>query len=293
MGPPRQTIFETGEEAPARALHAAGLRPNRRRGQNFLVQGAIADRIVALADPQAGQWVLEIGPGLGILSQRLLRYPIAKLWLVELDLELAARLEGQLVGNFELLREDFLQLDLSRLGATPKLKVVGNLPFNAATAMLRRLGRHRSRIEAMVLMFQREVAQRLRASPATPAYGALTLLAALDWEIGEHFRVHAGSFYPRPKVDAEVLCFRPRPCSVTPLFEQRLRALIRAGFASRRKNLRHALLDGLCLSDQQARAALNRASISPAERAEHLAMADFVRLTTALMEMAPAPACDA
>jgi 16S rRNA (adenine1518-N6/adenine1519-N6)-dimethyltransferase len=292
MKPPRPTI-EAGGEAPGRALQAAGLRPDRRRGQNFLAQGAIADRIVALADLQAGEWVLEIGPGLGILSQRLLRYPIAKLWLVELDLDLAARLERQLQGNFELLREDFLHLDLSRLSPAPKLKVVGNLPFNAAAAMLRRLGHYRDQIEAMVLMFQREVAQRLRASPATAAYGALTLLAGLDWEITEHFRVHAGSFHPRPKVDAEVLCFRPRVCSLAPSFEQRLRALIRAGFASRRKNLRHALLDGLNLSDQQARAALNGAAISPDTRAEQLAMADFVRLTTAIVELAPAPDCDA
>lgn len=288
MGPPLK-VKEPRGEAPGRALRAAGLRPDRRRGQNFLVQSAIADRIVALVDPQAGEWVLEIGPGLGILSERLLGYPIEKLWLVELDAQLAARLERQLHGNFELLREDFLQLDLNRLGAVQGLKVVGNLPFNAAATILRRLGQYRARIGAMVLMFQREVALRLRAAPGTPAYGALTLLAALDWEIGEHFRVHAGSFHPRPKVEAEVLSFRPRVQTLAPMMEERLRTLIRAGFASRRKNLRHALLDGLRLSDEHARAALAAAGLSARQRAEQLGMEDFVRLTTAIMELAPAP----
>jgi len=137
-----------------------------------------------------------------------------------------------------------------------------------------------------VLMFQREVGERIRAVPGAGAYGALSVLTALEWEIARHFRVEAGSFHPRPKVDAEVLCFLPRP---EPLYgatpRAAVRETVRAGFAIRRKQLRNALSAGLGLGADRVEAALRAAGIQPAQRAEELAPADFVRLTRALLEL--------
>jgi 16S rRNA (adenine1518-N6/adenine1519-N6)-dimethyltransferase len=148
---------------------------------------------------------------------------------------------------------------------------------------LRKLGDARDLIGRMVLMFQREVGERLRAGAGDPAYGALSVLTALDWEIPRHFRVEAGSFHPRPKVDAEVLCLVPRrqpawPAELRPI----LTGVIRAGFAIRRKNLRNALSAGLRIDPREAEAALGLAGIAPTERAERLDLAAFARLAAAI-----------
>jgi 16S rRNA (adenine1518-N6/adenine1519-N6)-dimethyltransferase len=273
----------TGAESPGQALRTAGVIPNKRRGQNFLVQGAIADRIVALADLQAGDEVIEIGPGLGILSERILAAPISMLHLVELDHELAARLRTKLNGNFDLIEADFLKLDPKALAAHPPIKVIGNLPFNVAAAITRKLSKDRNLIARMVLMFQREVGERMRAGPGDTGYGALSVLIALDWEIPSHFRVEAGSFHPRPKVDAEVLCFVPRREPLyAPAPRSEVRDVIRAGFATRRKNLRNTLSAGLRIRPECVEAALNLAEIDPAQRAERMSPEDFVRLSRAI-----------
>jgi 16S rRNA (adenine1518-N6/adenine1519-N6)-dimethyltransferase len=274
-------------DSPGRALRAAGVTPSKRRGQNFLVQGAVADRIVAIAELGAHDEVVEIGPGLGILSERILAAPISALHLVEVDRELAARLRKRLADRVNLIEADFLKVDLPRIVLHPPIKVIGNLPFNVAAAILRKLGEARDLISRMVLMFQREVGERLRARAGESAYGALSALTALDWEIKQHFRVEAGSFHPRPKVDAEVLCFTPRRVPVCPP-ELRPTVIdaIRAGFAVRRKHLRNALSAGLRMRPQDVEAALKVAHIEPSERAERLAVEDFVRLAHALRTVA-------
>jgi 16S rRNA (adenine1518-N6/adenine1519-N6)-dimethyltransferase len=278
-------------DSPGKALRAAGVTPSKRRGQNFLVQGAVADRIVALADLNAGDEVVEIGPGLGILSERILATPISILHLVEMDRDLAARLRHRLADRVNLIEANFLKVDLRRIAVHQPIKVIGNLPFNAAAAILRKLGEARDLISAMVLMFQREVGERLRARAGDDAYGALSALTALDWEITQHFRVEAGSFHPRPKVDAEVLCFVPRR---EPLCEPELRSTlidtIRAGFAVRRKHLRNALSAGLRMNPESVEAALALANIDPSERAERLNVEDFVRLARAIQTAAALPA---
>jgi 16S rRNA (adenine1518-N6/adenine1519-N6)-dimethyltransferase len=272
-----------GVDSPGDALRAAGVIPSKRRGQNFLVQGAVADRIVAMAELRPGDEVVEIGPGLGVLSERILAAPVLMLHLVELDRELAARLRGRLAGSFELIEADFLKIDLGRIARHPPIKVIGNLPFNVAAAIARKLTEHRDLIARMVLMFQREVGERLRAGPGEASYAALSALTALDWEIPRHFRVEAGSFHPRPNVDAEVLCFVPRAVPLySPTPRSQVRAVIRAGFAVRRKNLRNALGAGLGMRAQAVEAALAAAGIDPAQRAERLGAEDFVRLARAI-----------
>lgn len=262
-------------------LAEAGATPSKHRGQNFLVQTAIANRIVALLRPEANDRVVEIGPGLGILTERLLTYPIAGPTLIELDHRLAAQLRERFAG-VEVIEGDFLKLDPGRLFGDGPVKVIGNLPFNVATAMLHRLGEFRTCIATMVLMFQREVAARLRATPGSPDYGALTVLTAMDWELHDHFRVQAGSFYPPPKVDAEVLRFLPAAQAQLGVAAQTVRAVVRASFSSRRKSLRNSLAGGLGIAPAAAAAALTEAGIEPSQRAEKLTLQDFIALARAV-----------
>ncbi len=255
----------------------------------------MADRIVAAAALKPDDEVVEIGPGLGILSERIAACPVRRLCLVELDPRLAAALRERFhcAADVEVVESDFLKLDLParvmagsrhrRGDARPtKIKVIGNLPFNVAGAILRKLCESRHLISRMVLMFQREVGERIRAHPGTEGYSALSVYSALYWEIEAHFRVAAGNFHPRPKVDAEVIVFAPRPAPFEPEEEGALLKVIRAAFSSRRKTVRNALKGALKVSPAEVERALSDASIDPACRAETLAVADFVRLARAL-----------
>ena len=276
---------ERAKWVPALALARAGVRPSKGRGQNFLVQPAIADRIVAAARLRPGDQVIEIGPGLGILSERIAAYPIARLAMVEIDSRLAAASRNRFepAPNVEVIEVDFLDLDPATVFRDSPAVVIGNLPFSSASAILRKLCDRRRMISRMVLMFQREVAERIRARPDEPGYAMLSVVSALYWEIDSHFRVTAGSFHPKPKVDAEVLIMRPRvPAPFADNEEDAVIETVRAAFSSRRKTLRNALSAGLKIASARAQAALERAAIDPRARAETLAAADFVRLARSL-----------
>jgi 16S rRNA (adenine1518-N6/adenine1519-N6)-dimethyltransferase len=291
----------TSALAVAAELDAAGVRPRKSRGQNFLVQPAIADRIVAAAALGRGDEVFEIGPGLGILSDKILRAGVRRLWLVELDARLASRLESAFTGHpaVRVVCQDFLDVDLLELVERPPVKVIGNLPFNAAAAILRRLDEMRGPIGRMVLMFQREVAERIRARPGEPAYSALSVFTALYWETREHFRVAAGNFRPTPRVDAEVIVFTPhqRPPFAS-AEEAALLGTIRAAFSAPRKTIRKALAGALGAAPETVAAALAHAAIDPAARPATLSVTAFMRLAGALervgaIAVAPAEPRDA
>lgn len=277
--------------AVAAELAAAGVRPRKSRGQNFLVQPAIADRIVAAAAIAPGDEVIEIGPGLGILSDKILRAGVRRLWLVELDARLAERLESAFAGHpaVRVICRDFLAVELAQLVERPPVKVIGNLPFSAAAAILRRLDEMRGAVGRMVLMFQREVAERIRARAGERAYSALSVFTALYWETRGHFRVAAGNFNPAPRVDAEVIVFNPlERAPFAPADEAALLGTIRAAFSTPRKTIRNALAGALGAAPETVGDALARAGIDNAARPATLSVDDFVRLARAL-ESAGAP----
>jgi 16S rRNA (adenine1518-N6/adenine1519-N6)-dimethyltransferase len=263
----------------------AALRPRRSLGQNFLVQTAVADRIVAAAALERGDVVIEIGPGPGILSERIAAHPIARLYAIELDERLAARLVERFAGDrrVSVAHADFLELDTGAIFAAARVKVVGNLPFNVASAILRKLCAHTDRIERMVLMFQREVAERIRARPGAPGYSALSVFSALYFDIASHFRVGAGNFHPRPRVDAEVLVMVPRSApAFGPGEETAVLKTVRAAFSAPRKTLRNALSHSMREDPAQIAAALMRAGIDPASRAEEHPPLAFIALARVL-----------
>src|SRR5215471_352134 len=151
MSPRNLRPLRTGEQRAARAgsvLNAIGVRPRKSRGQNFLVQVAVANRIVEAAQLAPEDRVLEIGPGLGILSERIAAHPLAKFTLVELEPSLATQLEQRFAGDrrVRILNADFLKADFAALCDRAPTKVIGNLPFNAAAAILSRLCTHRAEI---------------------------------------------------------------------------------------------------------------------------------------------------
>jgi 16S rRNA (adenine1518-N6/adenine1519-N6)-dimethyltransferase len=270
---------------PASALARAGVRPAKSRGQNFLTSAGVADRIVATAQLSESDAIIEIGPGLGILTGKIAAGQLRSLTLVELDPRLAAPLKDRFADEttIRVVNADFLAIDFASLVASAPVKVIGNLPFNVAAAILRRLCDNSRMISRMVLMFQREVAARIRATPGDDAYGALSVFTALYWKIDLHFTVAAGSFHPRPKVDAEVLAFTPL---AVPLFERDderdVLETVRASFSAPRKTIRNALSHSLGLDGAQTVRALERAAIYPGARAETLGVPDFVRLAHAL-----------
>ena len=277
--------FHSRGQRPASALAIAGVRPTKSRGQNFLTSGAIADRIVAAAALDRSDHIIEVGPGLGILTEKIAILPHRSLTLIELDPRLASRLTDRFADDstVRVINADFLSIDFAPLAAEPPVKVIGNLPFNVAAAILRRLSNNARLISRMVLMFQREVAARIRARPGDEGYSALSVFTALYWDIDLHFAVAAGSFHPRPKVDAEVLRFTPRKTSPFAEDEERIiLEVIRASFSAPRKQIRNALSHSLEIDAARIVQALECAAIDPAARAETLAVPDFIRLARAL-----------
>ena len=185
-----------------------------------------------------------------------------------------------------MINADFLSLDFASIAATPLIKVIGNLPFNVAAAILRRLSDSSRLVARMVLMFQREVAARIRARPRDDGYSALSVFTALYWDIDLHFTVAAGSFHPRPKVDAEVLRFTPRTESPFAIDEEHtILEVIRASFSAPRKQIRNALSHSLGIDAAKIADALERAAIDSGTRAETLDVADFIRLSRALARL--------
>ncbi len=259
------------------------MRPAKSRGQNFLTSAGVADRIVAAAQLSESDAVVEIGPGLGILTEKIVARPRRSLTLVELDPRLAAAAPGALHQTFASSTRIFSRSISRHSSSDSPVKVIGNLPFNVAAAILRRLCDNSRMISRMVLMFQREVAARIRATPGDDAYGALSVFTALYWKIDLHFTVAAGSFHPRPKVDAEVLAFTPL---ATPSFaaddERDVLETVRASFSAPRKTIRNALSHALGIDSARTVRALERAAIDPGTRAEKLGVPDFLRLAHAL-----------
>jgi len=279
-------VVDRSAARPAAALAAAGVHPAKSRGQNFLVQPRIADRIVAAAGIAPSDEVIEIGPGLGILSERISRAAMRRFTMVELDRNLAAALASRFEADprIRVLCADFLTLDLAVIVERPPVKIIGNLPFNAAAAILRRLCDFRPLVARMVLMFQREVGERIRALRGTSERSALSVFTALYWEIEDHFRVLAGSFHPRPKIDSEVIIFRPRAAMLLERSEERaVLEIVRAAFSAPRKSIRNPLARRFGLPPAAVAAALESIGLNPAARAAEFEVEQFVAITRALV----------
>jgi 16S rRNA (adenine1518-N6/adenine1519-N6)-dimethyltransferase len=249
------------------------VRAKKELGQHFLVDENILGVIGRLAELQPDDVVLEIGPGLGVLT-RYLAERVAHVHAVELDRSLEPHLPR--AGNVSLHWGDGLRLDLAAYGAN---KLVANLPYNVATPLLVESLDRIPGLESWTVMLQREVADRLFAQPSTKSYGAVSVLVQLATERTGFHPVSREVFRPRPSVESALVAFRR---TALPPDWRSLKRLVEGAFAHRRKTLPNSLeLSGLATRGQAA-AALEAIGRGSATRAEALAPTEFVRLAEAL-----------
>ena len=260
-------------------------------GQNFLVDGRVAARIVGEFAPGADETVVEIGPGRGALTGRLLEAG-ASVVAVEFDRDLIPILEERFAGreNFRLVHDDALAADFCALVRPARAaRVVANLPYNISTAILQRLVEQRACLTEFVLMLQREVVGRMTAAAGSSERGYLSVFVEATCEAEPLFDVAPAAFRPVPKVWSTVVRLRPRELPTEdvrtePLFWQ----LVGAGFAQKRKtilnNLRAApaTLRAAIESFGGAPTLLEAAALDPSRRAESLAVAEWERLAGVL-----------
>jgi 16S rRNA (adenine1518-N6/adenine1519-N6)-dimethyltransferase len=254
-------------------------RAKKRYGQHFL-QGAWADKLVAVIDPHVDERFVEIGPGPGALTLRLAPL-VQHLSAVELDRDMVAALAPQLPANVTLIHADFLDVDVRSLAAAGPIRVVGNLPYNVSSPILfRLLDAHRTSggLCDATLMVQREVADRLTASPGTGDYGVLAILVQLRCDVRRVLALPPGAFRPAPKVHSAVVHFRFRPPAVDLADSALFEAMVRSMFTQRRKTLANALGPFATSRGRQARAALTGAGVDPSRRPETLQLTELARL---------------
>lgn len=265
-------------------LRAYDLKPRKGLGQNFLLDPSALGRILAAADLTPDDVVVEVGSGLGTLTQPLVRQA-GRVLAIEIDPHLVAVLHELLADepNVQILEGDILRisdLPVPNLG----YKVVANLPYYITSAILRRFLETEPRPSLMVVTVQREVAERVVAGP-----GAMSVLAVSVQFYGRPSivsRIPAGAFYPSPKVDSAVLRIEvdgtPQVMLAEGVAESDYFRVVRAGFGQKRKMLRNALSGGLGLSPARAEETLRRSGVDPRRRAETLDLQEWAEVTRSL-----------
>jgi len=259
-------------------IAAHGLDAKKRFGQHFLLDLNLTRRIARAAAPLGEGTVIEVGPGPGGLTRALLLEGAGRLVAIEVDrraLTALHELQDAAGGRLELVEADALQIEPRDLGPAPR-RIVANLPYNISTALLVRWLQAADDIADMVLMFQREVVDRLVAVPRTKDYGRLSVLTQHVCDVRRLFDVAPTAFVPPPKVTSAVARLTPRPRMARMADLRPLERVTAAAFGQRRKMLRGALA-GL-FSDPVA--ILEGLGLSPTARAEELSVEDFVRLST-------------
>jgi len=257
-----------------------GLDARKRFGQHFLLDLNLTRRIARAAQPIDEGTVIEIGPGPGGLTRALLLEGAANVVAIEVDpraLGALAELQAASGGRLQVIEADALTIDPASLGPVPR-RIVANLPYNISTPLLVRWLQQADAIADMVLMFQKEVVDRLVAVPRTKDYGRLSVLAQHVCEIRRLFDIPASAFVPPPKVTSSVARLTPRPATQRLADLAPLEKVTAAAFGQRRKMLRGSL--GSLFADPVP--VLQGLGLSPTARAEELSVADFVRLAGAL-----------
>ena len=228
-------------------LDLIGVRPSKMLGQNFLFDPNLAKAIVADLEPSEGDHLVEVGPGMGALTKHLVESPARRITLIERDHRLAAEMSERYAseiasGRLEVRQGDGAKTDLLTLFGDGPVKMVGNLPYSASTAIISHFATAFSPASRLVLMVQREVAERLAATPGHKDYAALTVQLGRRWKVRKLRIVPPDVFWPRPSVESAVIEVSKRPVDGLPNCDpEGFSALVRQGFSSRRKQLRSLL----------------------------------------------------
>ncbi len=259
-------------------------RARKRFGQNFLHDDAVILRIINAINPRAGDNVVEIGPGMGALTTRLLDQ-LGKMNAVELDRDLLPILEKNCVahGVLTVHNVDALKFDFCSLAQeNASLRVVGNLPYNISTPLIFHLLTQAHCIRDMYFMLQREVVERLAATPGSSAYGRLSIMVQYHCEVENLFIVGPESFDPMPKIDSAIVRLVPRSEPAVKVDDEALFArVVTQAFSQRRKTIRNTLKPFITGDE------ISSLEIDPGLRAEVLDLEAFARLTNYISENQP------
>jgi 16S rRNA (adenine1518-N6/adenine1519-N6)-dimethyltransferase len=273
-----------------RALLARwGLRPRKRYGQNFLIDSEAAHRIARLCVSSSGTSgrprIAEIGAGTGALTSALLAAG-ADLTAIEIDPDLVALLRSrEELQDAEIVHADALEFDYSRWSRGAAWRVAGNLPYNVATPLIVGLAEMPDGPEALTIMVQKDVADRLAAAPGTAAYGSLSVAVQYAMRVERAFTLGPRAFYPPPKVTSSVVqMIRREKPAVEPRDLALFRKVVRGAFAYRRKTLVNSLALALNIPHAAVARAAAASNLSPELRGERLDLDDFARLADALAE---------
>jgi 16S rRNA (adenine1518-N6/adenine1519-N6)-dimethyltransferase len=277
----------------ARNLLAAwNIRAKKRLGQNFLNRSETGEMLVSRGGFGKNDTVVEIGAGLGALTLPLAE-AVYRVVAVEKDLQLLPVLRDRIlsrgISNVTVVAADILKLDLSRIARASgaPITVAGNLPYHISSQVLVQLVAARQDVDRAVLMFQKELAERILSPPGRKTYGRLTVVVRYCADARKLVDLSAGLFFPKPKIDSTVLEIRfrrpqPEPAEDEAFFFN----LVGAAFGQRRKMLRNALAGGrLALDPEQVVEGLQAAGIAGERRAETLSVAEFVRLSNTITDM--------
>ena len=267
---------------PKALLEQFGYRPKKRFGQNFLMDASAAAHIAQLViedSPEESFRVLEIGPGTGALTQALLHVHDDVTALdIDPDMVRILRSREELRGA-QIIEADALTFDYAQFAAERPWRVTGNLPYNVATPLIMQFVEMSNGPQRLVVMVQKEVADRFAARPGTPAYGSLSVAVQYAMRVEKAFTLKPGAFYPRPKIDSTVvrLTRRPGP-AVEVRDEHRFLQVVRAAFAYRRKTLANSVSLALGVPRGTVAQALQQIGLDTEIRGEQLGLTDFARL---------------
>jgi len=261
-----------------------GFKFTKRLGQNFLVDDSVLEDIIKGAEVCKQDFVIEIGPGVGTLTSELLKVA-KKVTSIELDSDLLPILNEELkeFTNFELIHNDALKVDFNEIiGSEKSVKLVANLPYYLTTPMISKLLSEDYNFTSLTIMIQKEVGERIAASPSCKDYGALTLMVQYYCDVQVVRKVLPGSFIPQPKVESIIIRLNKLPKKrVHPLDEKLFFRLIRDSFNMRRKTLWNGL-KSLKLESSLMEKAFESAGIDPIRRGETLSIQEFCTLSNSI-----------
>jgi 16S rRNA (adenine1518-N6/adenine1519-N6)-dimethyltransferase len=277
--------------SPKILLAAHKIYPKKQLGQNFIVDQAFTEMMVKRAGISAEDIVLEIGAGLGALTIPLARRA-KKVYAIEKDRHIVPILNMEILvnglNNISVIEKDILSVDIKALikDMGGKITVMGNLPYNISSQILVQLIQVREGISRAILMFQKELAQRITAKTGCKDYGRLTVMLRYCSDIYKLVDAKSSLFFPRPKVDSEILELKfKKEIDYEAADEQFLFKVIKSGFGNRRKTLKNALAAGeLDIDPDTAKKVLEISGIDPIRRAETLTVDEFVKLSNTLFE---------
>jgi len=263
-------------------LIRSGARAHKSMGQVFLMNDEVIDRIVSASTLQPDVPLVEIGPGLGVLT-RVLAPRVQKMWAVELDIHKIGILTKELRGQpIEIVNQDALILDLNELWGDKKGYLVGNLPYYITSPLIMHFLEQADRLSGMTIMVQKEVADRIAAPPGSKTYGILSIAVQISAQVTKVMDVPPSAFWPAPKVTSAVIRLDLRPYPGFDVDKRDFFRVVKAAFSQRRKTLGNSLAGGLGLRKEEVIERLQGAGISAGRRAESLSIEEFQVLTKAL-----------